>query len=91
MTELTTKKRQHLKAKAHKLKPVVILGSKGLTESLCRETDEALTAHELIKVRINVADKDERKDIVTSLCERIHAELVQLIGRIAIVYRKNEK
>lgn len=83
--------RQSLKAKAHHLKPVVLLGAKGLTPAVIEEANLALTAHELIKIKINGAEKEGRRLIATELCNQLHAELVQLIGTIAIIYRKNDE
>ncbi|WED43140.1 YhbY family RNA-binding protein [Legionella cardiaca] len=83
--------KQSLKAKAHHLKPVVLLGAKGLTSAVVEETNVALIAHELIKVKISGVEKQERQAIAGDLCEQLQAELVQLIGNIAIIYRKNEE
>jgi len=87
---LNTAFRKTLKAQAHHLKPVVLLGAKGLTEAVIAETDVALNAHELIKVKINGAEKEDRIAMATDLCAALHAELVQMIGNTAIVYRKNK-
>jgi len=81
--------KQDLKAKAHHLKPVILLGAKGLTPAVIDETNNALLIHELIKVKINGAEKPERTIIATDLCQQLQAELVQLIGSTAIIYRKN--
>jgi RNA-binding protein len=86
---LNTTLRQSLKAEAHHLKPVVLLGAKGLTPAVVSETDIALVAHELIKVKINGAEKADRQLMAADLCEQLQAELVQLIGNTAIIYRKN--
>ncbi len=83
--------KQSLKAKAHSLKPVVLLGTKGLTPAIVAETHEALTAHELIKIKINGAEKEDRKIIANEICAQLQANLVQLIGNIAVIYRKNDK
>lgn len=88
---MDTSFRQALKAKAHHLKPVVLLGAKGLTPAVIEETNVALIAHELIKIKINGAEKADRRLIAAELCQQLQAELVQLIGNIAIVYRKNEE
>lgn len=88
---MKTSFRQELKAKAHHLKPVVLLGSKGLTPAVVEETDVALNAHELIKVKINGAEKEDRQLMATDLCQQLKAELVQLIGNTAVIYRKNEE
>jgi RNA-binding protein len=82
--------RQALKAKAHHLKPVILIGAKGLTPAVINETETALLAHELIKVKIQGAEKEERAEMVTLLCKALQAELVQSIGNTAIIYRKNE-
>ncbi|ASQ44845.1 ribosome assembly RNA-binding protein YhbY [Legionella clemsonensis] len=83
--------RQSLKAKAHHLKPVILLGAKGLTPAVVDETNVALTAHELIKVKLSGIEKEERQTIASELCQQLNAELVQLIGNVAIIYRKNEE
>ena len=87
---MDTSFRQELKAKAHHLNPVVLLGAKGLTSAVIDETNIALGAHELIKIKINGAAKAERKAIADDICLQLKADLVQLIGNIAIIYRKNE-
>lgn len=80
-----------LKAKAHHLKPVILLGAKGLTEAVIAETNIALLAHELIKVKINGAEKEDRIEMAHELSEQLQAELVQMIGHTVILYRKNEE
>ena len=82
--------RQKLKASAHHLRPVVLLGNKGLTPAVIEETNIALLSHELIKVKINGAEKSDRQLIAAEICETLQASLVQLIGNTAIIYRKNE-
>jgi RNA-binding protein len=86
---INTATKQALKAQAHHLKPVVMLGSKGLTPAVINETELALTIHELIKVKINGAEKDDRIQMATELCHTLKADLIQLIGNTAIIYRKN--
>lgn len=88
---LTPKARQQLKAKAHKLKPVILIGNKGLTAAVKNEIDIALDAHELIKIRLSTNDRDEKKAMLDEICESAKAEQVQLIGKIGVVYRKNEE
>ena len=88
---INTAKRQDLKTQAHHLKPFVLLGSKGLTPAVVEETNIALMAHELIKVKINGAEKEDRILMANDLCEQLKADLVQLIGHTAIIYRKNPK
>lgn len=79
-----------LRAQAHHLKPVVLLGDKGLTDNVVLETEAALLAHELIKVKINSADRDERKTIAAELAARTDSHTVQIIGRTVVLYKKNE-
>lgn len=79
----------HLKARAHHLNPVVMIGQKGLTEAVIQETDTALRAHELIKVRVLGDDRQERIEICEALCAETGAQLVQHIGKLLILYREN--
>ncbi len=83
--------KQTLKSSAHHLRPVVLLGAKGLTPAVTEETNIALLSHELIKIKINGAEKSDRQRIATELCDALQASLVQLIGHTAIIYRKNEE
>ena len=78
-----------LKAKSHALKPVVIIGSNGLTESVHQEIDCALNAHELIKIKINAQDKSERQRIVGQISQTNGALCVNQIGHVAAFYREN--
>jgi RNA-binding protein len=80
--------RKELKAKAHKLDPVVIIGAKGLTDEVMAEIDRALTAHELVKVRASL-DREERDAAYKRICERTGAEPVQQVGKVFVLYRKN--
>jgi RNA-binding protein len=83
--------RQVLKAKAHSLKPVVLLGSKGLTPAVLQEIDIALTAHELIKVKLAGQVREDRVEMKTQICSALKAECIQAIGMILVLYRKNPK
>jgi len=87
---MDTSSRQALKAQAHHLKPVVLIGAKGLTDAVINETEHALVAHELIKVKINGAEKEDRQLMSQELCERLNAVLVQSIGNTAINCRGNK-
>lgn len=86
---MDTSFKQNLKAQAHHLKPVVTLGAKGLTEAVVAETGHALNAHELIKVKIQGLEKGDRRLVASKLCQQLEAELIQLIGNTAVIYRKN--
>ena len=80
--------KKKLRAEAHTLKPVVMIGQSGLTTSVLAELDQALNIHELLKVRIR-AERDERKLITEKICTDSGAELIQSIGQIAVIYRLN--
>ena len=78
-----------LKARAHPLEPVVIIGGKGLTDEVVKEVYRALTAHELIKVRAPSLDRDARDAALKTLCEKTGAAAVQQIGKVLVLFRKN--
>jgi len=80
--------KKKLRAEAHSLKPVVMIGQSGLTTGVLAELDQALNIHELLKVRIR-AERDERKLITEKICTDSGAELIQSIGQIAVIYRLN--
>jgi RNA-binding protein len=84
---LTSRERASLKGRAHALEPIVHVGNAGLTDAVVKETDRALTAHELIKVRIGGTDRDERASVIESLCTRTDAAWVQSVGKIAVLWR----
>jgi RNA-binding protein len=86
---LTARERAALKARAHALEPVVQIGHAGVTDAVVQETDRALTAHELIKVKVG-ADRDARSALIDALCERTAATAVQSVGKIAVLWRPRE-
>ena len=85
---LSPVQRQALRAKAHPLKPVVMIGGAGLTEPVLAEIDRALNAHSLIKIRLLDADRDERQVLMDAICRQLGVQPVQAIGKLLIVYRK---
>src|SRR5262252_3623684 len=89
MAELTLDKdlRLRLKAQAHGLNPVVLLGAAGLTDAVVAEVERALTAHSLIKVRIPLDDRSEREAMFASIADRVGAARVQAIGKLMVLYR----
>ena len=84
---LTTRERAHLKARAHALEPVVHVGQSGITQAIVTETDRALTAHELIKVRIGGNDRHERVSLGTELASRTDATAVYRVSNMLILWR----
>jgi RNA-binding protein len=91
VTKLTTAKKCALRGKAHKLNPIVIIGSSGLTENVHKEIDRALEDHELIKIRVNAEERAQKTQMIAEICEKNSAELIQLIGHIAVLYRQQLK
>ena len=81
---------KELKAKAHRLEPVVIIGAKGLTEEVCAEVERALAAHELIKIRAAAMDRHERERTLRDICARVGAQPVQSIGKVLVIYREKK-
>ncbi len=79
-----------LKSQAHHLKPVVMVGQNGLKDSIFEELEIALDFHELIKVKI-AADKEEREEIAEELVHSSKAEMVQHIGQMIVLFRRNPK
>jgi RNA-binding protein len=84
---MNSKQRSSLRARAHSLEPVVIVGGEGLTTGVITEIERNLLAHELIKVRVADADRETRDAVLGSICERTGAEPVQHIGKILVVFR----
>ncbi len=83
---LTPRERAHLKARAHALEPRVQVGQAGLSDAVITEIDRALTAHELIKVKI-LADRDPRDEIAEAMCARTDAAIVQQVGKVVVLWR----
>ena len=80
--------KKKLRAEAHSLKPVVMIGQSGLTDAVLAELELALNTHELLKVKI-LAEREDRKLITEKICANSGAELIQSIGQIAVIYRLN--
>ncbi len=85
---LSGRQRRWLRGRAHALKPVVQLGKEGLTAPVLAAVDDALEAHELIKVRL-VGDRDEREALAADIADRTGAEAVGLTGRVAVLFRRH--
>lgn len=89
--KLSKKDISFLRAQAHTLNPVVIIGNAGLSEGVISEIDSSITHHELIKVRVNAADRESRQHMLEHICSTIGCTLIQTIGHIGIIYRQAEK
>jgi RNA-binding protein len=88
MTPLSAKRRSELRAEAHGLSPIVIIGDKGLTDLVIAEIDRSLRAHELVKVRASSGEREQRDIWLETICERLQAHPVQQIGKVFVVYRE---
>jgi RNA-binding protein len=86
---LTDAQRKHLRRLGHDRDPIVLVGQGGISPNLVAELDQALSHHELVKVRARVGDRDLRDEILGELATRTGAELVQRIGHVALYYRAN--
>jgi RNA-binding protein len=89
MASLTGKQSRHLRALAHELEPVVLVGKEGATEGVVAATDQALTDHELVKVRLPDVPREERAVIATQLAADTKSALAGTVGRVAILYRRH--
>jgi len=88
---LNNKQIRFLRAQAHSLKPVVLIGGAGLTDNVINEINQTLDDHELIKVRVNADDREDKKEMIDSIARQTESEHVQSIGHIGIFYRQNKK
>lgn len=88
---LTAAQKRHLRGLAHALKPVIMVGGKGITDALLAELELALERHELLKVKVAAGDRDERDAWIDELVERSGAALVQRVGNIATVFRASSE
>lgn len=91
MIELTPEQRRALRAAAHHLHPVVTVAGKGLADTVLKEIDRSLKAHELIKVKLQGIERDERDALLAEICERLECAPVQHIGNTLILWRENPK
>lgn len=88
---LTSAERSALRAQAHALSPVVMIGDAGLTAAVINETERALNAHQLIKIRVFADEKDTRAQYAQTLCAQLDAVLVQHIGKLLVLYRPQSR
>jgi RNA-binding protein len=89
MMQLSPAERRQLRARAHALAPVVSIAQNGLTETVLKEIDRSLSAHELIKIRVYSDDRSEREAYLNELCTQLAAQPVQHIGKLLVVFRAN--
>ncbi|MBL8489413.1 MAG: ribosome assembly RNA-binding protein YhbY [Rhodocyclaceae bacterium] len=88
MIALNPAQRRALRAAAHHLNPVVTIAQKGLTEGVLAEIDRSLNAHELIKVKLQGVEREEREAALDQICRELACLAVQHIGNILVLWRK---
>ncbi len=86
---LTSKQTRHLRALGHHLDPVVHLGKDGITDGLHKAIDQALTDHELVKVKLNPEAPEDRFEAADAVAARLKADVAQVLGRTFLLYRKH--
>lgn len=89
--DLSEPQKKYLRGLGHQLKPVIMIGDAGLTDSVLSEFSSTISHHELIKVRVRAGDRKVRDAIINELCQKGSAGLVTRIGNVALVYRRNEE
>ena len=87
---MNTKQIKHLKSLGHKLKPIVTIGQHGMKESINNELEIALDYHQLVKLKVNVGDRDARDALVQQILDTHKVLLIQRVGNVALLYRKNK-
>jgi putative YhbY family RNA-binding protein len=87
LKSLTSAERRGLRAQAHHLRPVILIGEAGLTPPVLKEIDAALKSHELIKIRVLGDDRGHRAGVAGEICAALDASPVQHIGKILVIFR----
>lgn len=91
MQELTRARLKELRGEAHGLSPVVMVGQSGLSDGVLRAIEDALDAHELIKIRMLDDDRELRKEWIEQILDRSQAAKVLAVGKMLTIYRKRPK
>ena len=86
---LTQKQKKTLRNLSHDLKPVVIIGQHGLSENVLKEIDLSIEHHELIKIRVNATDRDQRAEYIQQIAQKTRSELIHKVGHAAVFFRRN--
>jgi RNA-binding protein len=88
---LAEHQKKFLRVRGHQLKPTIMIGEAGLSDSVLAEYEATLDHHELIKVRVRVGDRAARDEIIKKLCDDSSAQLIQRVGNVALLFRQNLK
>jgi len=88
--KLSGKQIKHLRGQAHHRQVVVSIGNNGLSDAVLAELEQALDTHELLKIKLPTGSRGEKKRLMDTLCDKTGATAVQLIGRVAVLFRPLE-
>lgn len=88
---ISADRKKNLRTIGHKLNPIVTIAGNGLSEGVLQELNRALDDHELIKVKLAIAEREDRKELVAELVALPNVELIQEIGKVVLLYRHNKK
>lgn len=88
---ISADRKKEFRTLGHKLNPIVTIAGNGLSEAVLMELNRALDDHELIKVKLAIVDRDERKEVVAQIQTLRNIELIQEIGKVVLLYRANKK
>jgi len=88
--QLSEKQKKYLRGLAHGRDPIIMIGSAGLSPAVAKEFETALGAHELVKVKARVGDREQRDTIFVGLAEQSGSSLVQRIGNVGVFYRQHK-
>lgn len=88
---ISTERKKQFRTIGHKLNPIVTIAGNGLSDGVLTELNRALDDHELIKVKLALAEREERKEVVAELVRLPNVELIQEIGKVVILYRHNKR
>ena len=91
LTKLNNDQKKYLRGIGHGLKPVVTVAGNGLSETVMAEIERAVNDHELIKIKFALEDRALRQAAIDEICQSCGAVAVQIIGKTALIYRKNSK
>ncbi|MBF6057298.1 MULTISPECIES: ribosome assembly RNA-binding protein YhbY [Thiomicrorhabdus] len=89
--KLSANQKKYLRSIAHNINPMIIIGANGVTDSLMAELESTLAHHELLKIKMNAADRDDRQTITDYIIKQTGALLVQSVGKTCVIYRQKEK
>ena len=91
MLTLNSKQVRFLRSASHDLNPVVMIGNNGLSETVLREIDLSLKAHELIKIKVQGDQRELRLQMLQEICDKLGAAAIQHIGKQLVIYRRAEQ